>query len=222
MPKSTLFYSEAYLDAQNRIKKFLNEHEDFLSGSTATSTRAVGDAIQNILAEKFDELLGPEHCTEYLPTFSAKAMEDMAFKDTAGYYYAVDVKTHRLSTKFNMPNLTSVKRLAKFYEDDANYFVILMVAYDIQGVRAVIESVRFVPIEFIGWDCLTIGALGWGQIQIANSNVITINDRFSRRTWMLQLCNTLFEFYPKEISKIDERIHRFKTVCAYWERHPED
>ncbi len=53
-------------------------------------------------------------------------MADLAFEDLDGYYYVVDVKTHRLSTKFNMPNLTSVERLARFYEDDKNYFVVLM------------------------------------------------------------------------------------------------
>ena len=53
-------------------------------------------------------------------------MADLAFEDLDGYYYIVDVKTHRLSTKFNMPNLTSVERLARFYEDDKNYFVVLM------------------------------------------------------------------------------------------------
>jgi hypothetical protein len=42
----------------------------------------------------------------------------------------VDVKTHREETAFNMPNLTSVDRLARFYEDDANFFVMLERARD--------------------------------------------------------------------------------------------
>jgi hypothetical protein len=220
MIKSQLFFSDAYLEAQEKIRSFLNAQGDFLSESTANSTRAVGDAIQDVLADEFDQLLGPEHCTEYSSQFARRAMADLAFKDKDDLYYIVDVKTHRLSTKFNMPNLTSVDRLARYYEDDSNYFVVLMVAYDMEGTKAVIESVRFVPIEFVGWDCLTIGALGWGQIQIANSNVITINDRFSRREWMLQLCDALFEFYPKEIAKIDKRIARFKNVRERWEKHP--
>ncbi len=45
-------------------------------------------------------------------------MADLAFQDQQGFYYVVDVKTHRTDTKFNMPNLTSVERLARFYEDD--------------------------------------------------------------------------------------------------------
>jgi hypothetical protein len=96
-----------------------------------------------------------------------------------------------------------------------------MVAYDIDGLKAVIKEVTFVPIEFLGWDCLTIGALGWGQIQIANSNVIAINPKYSRKRWMIELCDTLLEFYPKEITKIDRRIKRFELIRQKWENRPD-
>jgi hypothetical protein len=171
--KSQIFYSDAHKIVEDRIKTFLNEQKDFLSGSTVKSPRAVGDAIQDILSANLQSMLGRDLCAEYSSEFARRAMADLAFLDCQGFYNVVDVKTHRLSTKFNMPNLISVERLARFYEDDKNYFVVLMVSYDIDGLRAVIEQVKFVPIEFLGWDCLTIGALGWGQIQIANSNIIT-------------------------------------------------
>jgi hypothetical protein len=79
-----------------------------------------------------------------------------------------------------------------------------------------------VPIEFLGWDCLTIGALGWGQIQIANSNYITVNPQYSRKEWMLELCDVLLEFYPKEITKINDRIGYFKQVQELWLAKPDD
>ena len=115
-----------------------------------------------------------------------------------------------------MPNLTSVERLARFYEDDGNYFTILLVSYAIEGVKASVSDVKFAPIEFIAWDCLTIGALGWGQIQIANSNAVIINPGYSRKQWMLEFCETMLEFYPKEIHKIGDRVSRFETVRTYW------
>lgn len=71
-------------------------------------------------------------------------------------------------------------------------------------------SVR--TIEFLSWKCLTIGALGWGQIQIANSDRIDVAPDYSRKKWMLELCDTLFEFYPHEINKIGERIDYFKKI----------
>jgi len=178
--KSRLFYTAEYASVQDQIKGFLNSQDQFLSGSTVESTRAVGDAIQHVLGENFQAILGTKLCAKYSSQFARRAMVDLAFEDADGFYYVVDVKTHRLSTKFNMPNLTSVERLSRFYEDDKNYFVVLMVAYEIENLRALVERVTFVPIEFLGWGCLTIGALGWGQIQIANSNRITVNPQYSR------------------------------------------
>lgn len=220
--KSLLFHTKKYKQVERKIKSFLNGYEDFLSESTAQSPRAVGDAIQDILAEHCETILGKDVCSNYSASFARRAMADIAFEDAKECYYVVDVKTHRSSTKFNMPNLTSVERLARFYEEAKNFFVVLMVTYDIVGVRAVISHVSFVPIEFLGWDCLTIGALGWGQIQIANSNKITINPGYSRKTWMLELCDTLLEFYPKEIGKIGKRMDYFKRIRARWENIKED
>ncbi len=218
--RSQLFHTDGYEAIQDGIKTFLNRQDQFLSGSTVRSTRAVGDAIQEILGENFQSILGPDWCAKYSSQFARRAMADLAFEDLDGFYYVVDVKTHRLSTKFNMPNLTSVERLARFYEDDKNYFVVLMVAYDIDGLRAVIEHVRFVPIEFLGWDCLTIGALGWGQIQLANSNIVTVNSGYSRKKWMIEFCDTMLDFYPKEIGKIENRIGRFQKIRDTWEKRP--
>ena len=116
--RSQLFHDGSHTTIQRKIKEFLNEQGDFLSASTAQSTRAVGDAIEGILADNFQEILGPELCSNYSANFARRAMADLAFEDREKFYYIVDVKTHRLSTKFNMPNLTSVQRLARFYEDD--------------------------------------------------------------------------------------------------------
>jgi hypothetical protein len=219
--KSPIFYTDTYRDIETRVQELLNSHEEFLSPSTARSTRAVGDAVEAILGDSFETILG-DLCKEYSATFARRAMADLAFTDLDDFYYIVDVKTHRTDTKFNMPNLTSVQRVARFYEDDANYFVLLIASYHLEATQAIVTNVRFVPIEFLGWDCLTIGALGWGQIQIANSNYITVNPQYSRKKWMLELCDVLFEFYPKEIAKINDRIGHFKQVQEFWLAKPDD
>lgn len=218
--RSPIFHTDAYRDIETRVQALLNAHEEFLSPSTAQSTRAVGDAIESILADAFGDILG-DLAKEYSASFARRAMADLAFVDEAGFYYVVDVKTHRTDTRFNMPNLTSVQRLARFYEDDSNYFVLLIASYHVRATQAIITDVKFVPIEFLGWDCLTIGALGWGQIQIANTNYISVNPQYSRRTWMLELCEALLEFYPKEIAKIGERIDYFRQVREFWLSKPE-
>jgi hypothetical protein len=219
--KSPLFFSDAYRDIEGKVKDFLNKHEDFLSPGTAQSTRAVGDAIAAILSQSFQTLLGA-WCAEYSASFARRAMADLAFKDADGFYYVVDVKTHREDTRFNMPNLTSVERLTRFYEDDSNYFVLLLLKYRLEGIHAAVSEAFFVPIEFLGWNCLTIGALGWGQIQIANSNYISVNPQYSRKQWMLQLCDVLLEFYPREIGKINERIEHFRSVQQFWLAKPDE
>ncbi|MGQ9873376.1 hypothetical protein [Leptodesmis sp.] len=216
MEKSQIFYSEKFGEVQESIRAFLNAQEDYLSTSTANSPRAVGDAVQEVLGNNLQQVLGDDVCKNYSANFARRAMADLAFEDDNGFYYVIDVKTHRLSTKFSMPNLISVERLARFYRDDKNVFAILMVAYEVQGTRVDVERVTFVPIEFLGWNCLTIGALGWGQIQIANSNLITVNPRYSRKQWMLELCDALADFYPREIGKIEERMTYFTQVRQFW------
>lgn len=218
--KSNIFHTDEYLVLQTRVMDLINGNPDFLSQDTAQSPRAAGDAIERIIGRSFHQILGPL-CSEYSSDFARRAMADVAFQGVDGLYYMVDVKTHREDTKFNMPNLTSVERLSRLYEDDKNYFTILMVNYSIAGNAARVSDVKFVPIEFLGWDCLTIGALGWGQIQIANSNFITVHPEYSRKQWMLDFCDVMLEFYPKEISKIGDRILRFEQVREFWKKKEE-
>ncbi len=215
--KSSIFYTDKFKEIAEKIKSFLNKQKDFLSERTLNSPRAVGDAIQDIIADNFKNILG-DLAGEYSSSFARRAMADLAFTDKEGFYHVVDIKTHRLDTKFNMPNLTSVERLSRFYEEDVNYFTLLKIDYQIKGTKAIIEHVAFAPIEFFDWDCLTIGALGWGQIQIANANIVKIAPKNSRRKWMLELCDIMLEFYPKEIGKIGERIDRFKKIRKFWEK----
>lgn len=213
--RSSFFYHRHNEIVADLIKDYLNSVPPFLSEQTAPSTRAAGDAIQDVIADKFDTLLG-EWCQEYSSDFARRAMADVAFRDTEDFYCIVDVKTHREGTRFNMPNLTSVERLSRFYEDDKNIFSLIMVKYELDGNRVEASDVLFQPIEFLSWDCLTIGALGWGQIQISDSNRIIINHGYSRKNWMLELCESMYEFYPREILKIEERIERFRNIRGFW------
>ena len=96
-----------------------------------------------------------------------------------------------------------------------------MVKYKLDGIRVTVEQVHFIPIEFLAWDCLTIGALGTGQIQIANANRINIVDGYSRKAWMLDLCEAMLAFYPREIAKIAGRIEHIEAVKQTWQDKPD-
>lgn len=199
----------------------INKTSDIVNTRSLGSPRAVGDAIQELLEEKFPSLLPKDVLADYSSSFARRAMADFAFEDVDGFYYVIDNKTHNLGTSFNMPNLTSVERLSRFYEDDNNYFILLMVAYQIDGNSIQAKQCHFLPIEHLSWECLTIGALGWGQIQISNSNNIIVDRSQTRKQWMLQLCDQLEIFYPKEIEKITKRIKRFAGIREIWENKAE-
>ncbi len=97
------------------------------------------------------------------------------------------------------------------------FFSLIMVKYTIDNTLLTVTDVTFSPIEYLDWECLTVGGLGWGQIQIANSNKIKLIHGYLRKKWMLQVCERMLDFYPKEILKIKERMGRFDNVKAYWE-----
>ena len=215
--RARFYYESHHRTVAREVKDYLNSVPEFLSVQTASSPRAVGDAIESMIADSFDKFLGT-WCQDYSSDFARRAMADIAFVDSDGVYSVVDVKTHRQDSRFNMPNLTSVERLARFYESDRNVFSVLMVTYSVHGTSISVSDAVFSPIEFLDWDCLTVGALGWGQIQIANSNDIRVNEGYSRKTWMLQLCDVMADFYPREIRKIHDRGKRFDAVRDYWER----
>jgi len=179
--------------------------KDYAAFMEETLQRMVQMPVSGILIDEFSS------------NFARRAMEDVAFYDADGNYYAVDIKTHNLSTDFNMPNLISVERLARFYRDEKKYFVILLVEYTVKNGHLSFTDTHFIPIEHLEWSCLTIGALGWGQIQIANSNRVDVNRNNTRVDWMLSLCDTMDAFYPKEINKINERIDYFRAVRSFWE-----
>lgn len=212
---SRLFHTNEHIALQDGIRDLVNNSPDFLSRNTAHSPRAAADAIESIVAAAFDGLLG-EHYIQYSSGFSRRAMADLEFRDRDDLTYVVDVKTHRIGTEFSRPNVTSVKRLTQFYEDDRNFFAVMMIHYTVDGVTATVSDVQFVPVEFLGWDCLRIGALGWGQIQIADANDISVNSGYSRKAWMLQLCDMVLSFYPKEIAKIRDRVSRFERTRELW------
>jgi len=209
-------------DLSQQILTLLREEATtIVSGYTLSSPRSVGDAVQSYIAEEglqkalqtMSDMVDIQNC------FSRRAMEDVAFTDKKGNYYAIDVKTHNKDTLFNMPNLISVRRLANFYQNSpTNYFCILIVTYHIEGGQLKFEECVFKPIEYFSWDCLTLGALGWGQIQIANANKLQFSNgtKSIRKEWMLALCDRLDEFYETEIGKIVERRSWFSKVREYW------
>ena len=178
------------------------------------SQRIVGDSVQEYLEENFSKCIPNDIIINFNSEFARRSMEDFAFTDMDNNYYAVDCKTHNIDTHFNMPNLISVKRLANFYKNLNNYFCVLMLSYSANQRK--FQNCIFVPIEFLDWNCLTIGSLGFGQLQIANSNNIILNTNNTRKQWMLDLCDYLDTFYDNEIIKIGKTKSFFQQIREFW------
>jgi hypothetical protein len=76
--KSPILTPSAREKIEDEILTVLNQQKDFLSVMTAGSTRATGDAIQSIIEEKFEIILG-DLGGEYSAKFARRAMADLAF-----------------------------------------------------------------------------------------------------------------------------------------------
>ncbi len=204
--------------AKNVLQLLNQDGQEIVKGELLNSPRAIGDAVQEFLSEKngIQQCIPYDKLKDFRNGFTRRSMEDMAFHDVQNRYYAVDCKTHNLNTDFNMPNLISVQRLTNFYKNDSNVFCILVVEYEVKAQKIIYTQCHFKPIEAFDWDCLTIGALGWGQIQIANANNLIFSPVINRKEWMLQLCEQLQNFYDNEISKIGKRKQWFDDIEKFW------
>jgi hypothetical protein len=218
---SKLFTEKNRAEIERNVIEVLNSSK-LMSKNTVNSPRAVGDAVQEYLEEHFVNCVPKGLIADFNANFARRSMADFAFTDIEDHYYVVDNKTHNLGTQFNMPNLTSVERLARFYGDHNNFFTLLLVSYNTEGTELIFSECTFAPIEMLDWSCLTLGALGWGQIQIANSNIIKTNTEYSRKKWMLELCDALEIFYPNEITKIAKRLDYFKKIREFWNNQPDN
>ena len=94
----------------------------------------------------------------------------------------------RRATAFNTPNLTSVERLSRVYEFNKNIFSLLIVQYSANDVEFVLSDVVFVPIEFLDWICLTVGAFRRLGDRFFNASQRPLNSSISAisftRSWV--------------------------------------
>ncbi len=74
--KSPIFSQKAYVSMERDTLALLSSQSDFLTPNTLSSTRAAGDAIQDILARNFDSILG-NLVSEYSTDFARRAMADL-------------------------------------------------------------------------------------------------------------------------------------------------
>lgn len=197
------------------LTQLQNHRPEFLTASTASSTRAAGDAIQTIVCDELPELVR-DITGLWAEDLSRRAMADARFRTEDGTVYEIDVKTHRTDTSFSMPHLISFHRLADFYEDPKNMFLVVLVSYSVLGNAATFSSCRVFPIEWLAWESLTLANLGKGQIQIKNTRKLSVIDNQDRAAWMVELCDRVLSFYEREAGKLLTRGEKFRQLRDRW------
>ena len=70
--------------------------------------------------------------TDVVNHTGGKDFPDITFTH-GGIEYVIDVKTQRENTKFNMPNITSLERIKKFYTNKKRVFLVLIVRYSVKN-----------------------------------------------------------------------------------------
>jgi hypothetical protein len=133
---------------------------------------------------------------------SKRSIEDVGLITNDYDDVKIDIKTHDTESELSMPNLISIARLKKFYENDKNLLVYVFVKYINHGNNVQVTQVRVKPIEQINWECLTIGNLGKGQLQITDMNKISFQNFMTRKDWMERLSYDAVIYYQKLIDKI--------------------
>ncbi len=196
------------IQAIRRILDTINGEAFYFNGNL--DQRGIGSLMELYTQEKFQE----QELFEYKEPTSVRSIDDFTLKAN-GHTYLIDVKTHDKDRKFSMPNLISTERLYKLYQDPNVTFCIMILDYETcyQGSYGPegkeISNTRFVPIESISWESLSIQNLGNGQIQITNLNKNLKLFNGSRQTWLSQLGVEMVKYHDKLEMKLKERKNKW-------------
>jgi hypothetical protein len=167
------------------------------------SHRAVGDKIESLCSK----IVESQFKERFSPAKSKRSIEDFIIPFEKKYVF-YDVKTHHVQEKagFSMPNLISVKRLKKFFQNKSQSLNYIFVDYRRNKDLVEILDVKVFNICELDWNNLTIGALGYGQLQIKDKNKKFLLTSECQEKWESQLNKRVDSFYKKQICKFEKQI----------------
>ena len=166
--------------------------------------RGIADIIEVIVS---DIILNLKHQSikELYEAKSKRSIEDVGLVTTDYDDIKIDIKTHDSESDLSMPNLISISRLKKFYENDRNLLLYVFVKYVNNDNLIQILDIKVKSIEQLHWDCLTIGNLGKGQLQVKNMDEISFQNFMTRKDWMERLSYDVVIYYQSLINKIQTK-----------------
>ena len=193
------------------LEKLLKEGLKTEKVSENVEQRGVGDILEKRTAELVEHAVGSSY---FKPPESKRSIDDFTLvynKQTQLY----DVKTHFRQKKggFSMPNLISVKRLRNdVLIDHTKTLSYIFIHYTREKKdEVVIQDIRVRYIWELDWSILRIGALGKGQLQIANANNDLKFTGEGKEKWFETLKDEVKKFYEKEIEKTGKEIELWES-----------
>jgi hypothetical protein len=165
--------------------------------------RGVADVIEKYICEQITKIDNKELIIEQ--STSKRSLEDIQIKNNQELY-KIDIKTHDLNSDFSMPNLISVDRLKKFYENKNNHLIYIIVSYQTINEITQIKNIQIRFVEELSWEILGIQNLGKGQLQIKNMNNELIFVEPNREEWINTLKQNMIKFYKKQSAKTQKLI----------------
>ena len=129
---------------KNIINNILKDSIGKSFNTTNLQQRGVADVIEKYICEQIIKIDDQNLIIEESKT--KKSLEDVQIKNNQELY-KIDIKTHDINSDFSMPNLISVDRLKKFYENDNNYIIYIFVSYNTINNNTQIKNIQIRFIE---------------------------------------------------------------------------
>lgn len=197
---------------QKSIKNFiLNSLNDNLKNFELIEggqQRTVGDLIESKVSEVLHNSKN-SLISEKKTARSKKSIEDLTLVANGVNYY-IDPKTHNINSDFSMPNLTSIEKIKKLFSSKNEDLIYIFVTYQLSDKIVVILNIKVLFIWEINLDCLGIGALGKGQLQLKDaSKEISITNK-TKEEWYIDFKKLVNLFLERQILKINKQIKDWK------------
>lgn len=195
--------TESQQNIKNHLTELITENLQDFDLVDGGQQRTIGDLVEKKVIEIILQNQNPIINEVKLST-GKKSMEDVSVVSD-GVTYMLDPKSHNVDSEFSMPNLSSISRIKKLFDNDKKEMMYVFVDYKIDGQVVRIEDIKVLYLWELDMSMLGIGALGKGQLQIKNLNKELVISDEGKQIWYGKLKTQVKEYLAKQIKKIEKQ-----------------
>ena len=195
--------TESQLNIKNYLTELITENLQDFDLVDGGQQRTIGDLVEKKVIEIILQNQNPIINEVKLST-GKKSMEDVSVVSN-GVTYMLDPKSHNVDSEFSMPNLSSISRIKKLFDNNKKEMMYVFVDYKIDGQVVRIEDIKVLYLWELDMSMLGIGALGKGQLQIKNLNKELVISDEGKQIWYGKLKTQVKEYLAKQIKKIEKQ-----------------